>query len=318
MSINSSEQLPQVAVLMAAYNGKLWLAEQVDSILKQEGVAITLYISVDQSSDGTEDLVNSLAINERRIRALPYGLHFGGAAPNFYHLIKSVDFSKYDFIALSDQDDIWSKDKLAKACLSIETGNWDAYSSNVTAFWPDGKMQLIHKAQAQVQWDFLFEAAGPGCTYVLNKSLATHLQEFIRGRWHEVQNIDLHDWMIYAFARANNYRWKIDSFSGLLYRQHTNNQVGANVGSHALFSRFKKITNGWWLGQATQIADLMGLHNRSFVKSWFDGARLGYLNLSFHFWQCRRRLRDKFFFLFLNIYLSVFKPPSPNHYRDSL
>jgi rhamnosyltransferase len=314
----NNEQPPRIAVLMAAYNGKEWLNEQVESILKQEGVDVTLYISVDQSSDSTEELVNSLAINDTRIQVLPHGLRFGGAAPNFYHLIKSVDFSQYDFVALSDQDDIWSKDKLARASSSIETGNWDAYSSNVTAFWPDGKMQLIHKAQAQVQWDFLFEAAGPGCTYVLNKSLATHLQEFIRGGWHEVQTIDLHDWMIYAFARANNYRWKIDSISGLLYRQHMKNQVGANVGMRAIFSRFKKITSGWWLDQALQIAMLLHLQNQSFVKSWSDRTRFGYLSLSFHSCQCRRRLRDKFLFLFLNLYLAIFKPPIANNYQASL
>ena len=191
--------------------------------------------------------------------------------------------------------------------------NIDGYSSNVTAFWSNGKTFFLNKAQPQTKWDFLFEAAGPGCTYVLSKPLALHLQKCINEQWEEVQKINLHDWFIYAFARANNYRWEIDPFSSLLYRQHTNNQVGANVGSHALFIRFKKITNGWWLGQALQIATLLGVQNQSFMKSWSGRTRFGYLSLSFHIWGCRRRLRDKFLFLFLNLYLAIFKPRISSH-----
>ena len=314
----NNEQLPRIAVLMAAYNGKFWLNEQVKSILKQEDVEVTLYISVDQSSDGTESLIDSLASNEKRIQVLPHGLHFGGAAPNCYRLIKDVDFSTYDFIAFADQDDIWNIDKLKRAASVIREKSVDGYSSNVTAFWPNGKTHLINKAQPQTKWDFLFEAAGPGCTYVLTKPLALHLHKYINEEWQQVQKVNLHDWFIYAFARANNYRWEIDSYSSLLYRQHTNNQVGANVGSLALLSRFKKITNGWWLGQVIQIANLLSLQDQSFVKSWSGRTRSGYLSLSFHFWGCRRRLRDKFLFLFLTLYFAIFKPPITNQNQASL
>jgi rhamnosyltransferase len=51
---------PTIAVLLAAFNGTPWLKEQVDSILAQENVDLTLFISVDQSSDGTEALVDHL------------------------------------------------------------------------------------------------------------------------------------------------------------------------------------------------------------------------------------------------------------------
>lgn len=314
----NNEQPPRIAVLMAAYNGKSWITEQIESILRQQDVEVTLFISVDQSSDSTEDLVNSLAINEGRIQVLPIGFRFGGAARNFYHLIRSVDFSTYHFIAFADQDDIWNTDKLIRAISVLREKSIDGYSSNVTAFWLNGKTTLINKAQPQTKWDFLFEAAGPGCTYVLSKPLALHLQQYINEEWEEVQKISLHDWFIYAFARANNYRWEIDSYSSLLYRQHANNQVGANVGFRALFSRFTKITNGWWLGQALQIATLLRLQNQSFVKSWSNRTRFSYLYLSIHFRECRRRLRDKFLFLFLNLYLAIVKPPVTPHYQASL
>ena len=42
-----------IAVLMATYNGKQWLSEQVESILQQVNVHLTLFVSDDHSTDGT-------------------------------------------------------------------------------------------------------------------------------------------------------------------------------------------------------------------------------------------------------------------------
>jgi rhamnosyltransferase len=299
---------PRVAVLLAAFNGTQWLKEQIDSILSQEGVVVSLYINVDHSSDGTEDFIDQLSKSESRIHILPYGQHYGGAAANFYHLIKNIDFNQYDCVALSDQDDIWLTKKLFTAITNLNKSNADAYSSNITAFWPNGKKLLINKAQQQVKWDFLFEAAGPGCTYVLTKKFAVDLQKFIATNWDAVNHISLHDWLIYAFARANGYRWFIDPYSSLLYRQHASNQVGANVGLSAFLVRAKKVLNGWGLNQSLLIANAVGLGTSPFVSSWSKGNRLGYLSLTSHFWQCRRRLKDKFLFLMACISLALAPP----------
>ena len=105
--------MPTVAVVLAAYNGSRWIQEQIASIFAQQGVDVTLFISVDSSTDGTEALVNQLAAADSRIVVLPHGLRFGGAAPNFYRLLKDIDFSAFDYVALADQDDVWlsSKDR---------------------------------------------------------------------------------------------------------------------------------------------------------------------------------------------------------------
>ena len=47
-----------------------------------------------------------------------------------------------DDIALADQDDIWKEDKLEKAIQKLEQG-FDGYSSNVQAFWEDGRKKTI-------------------------------------------------------------------------------------------------------------------------------------------------------------------------------
>lgn len=297
--------MPSIAVVLAAYNGSAWIEEQITSILAQEGVDVTLFVSVDVSSDGTESLVDRLASSYHRIVVLPHGQRFGGAAPNFYRLIKELDFSGFDFIALADQDDIWLNGKLARACEAMMTTGAEAYSSNVTAFWPDGRRMLVKKSQLQVKWDFLFEAAGPGCTYVLSRKLVIDMQKNLMHKWGEVQSIGLHDWLFYAYARANGYQWIIDDFSGILYRQHAHNQVGVNAGAKAFLHRFNKIMSGWGISQASKISRLIGLENDPFVNHWSHGSRSGLLYLGLHFYQCRRRLRDKVLFFFSCLLLSI-------------
>jgi rhamnosyltransferase len=294
-----------IAVILAAYNGSTWIQEQITSIFAQECVDITLFVSVDKSSDGTEALVDDLASKDNRIVVLPHGQHFGGAAPNFYRLIKDVNFEAFDYIALADQDDIWLNNKLSRACDVLATAGADAYSSNATAFWSNGRQMLIKKSQSQVKWDFLFEAAGPGCTYVFSRKLAIGIQRNFMLKWGEVQSIGLHDWLFYAYARANGYQWIIDDFSGILYRQHAHNQVGVNAGLQAFLHRFKKIISGWGFSQASKISQVVGLANDTFVKRWSHGNRSGLLYLGLHFYQCRRRFRDKVFFFFSCVLLGV-------------
>lgn len=288
--------LPSVAVCLAAFNGKSWLPEQLDSILMQTDVILTVYVCVDLSVDGTDDWIDLAAKKDARVIVLQHGMRFGGAARNFFHIIKNVNFSNHDFIALADQDDIWLPDKLSRAYKMLSKMGADAYSSNVIAFWPDGRKVLIKKSQKQVRWDFLFEAAGPGCTYVLRKELVFAIQGLLRSRWDEVQRVGLHDWFFYAFARANNYRWVIDDYPGMLYRQHKKNQVGVNVGWQAYRHRARTILNGWGLNQSALIAELVGIGNDAFVGRWSGGRRVGLLFLALHAWQCRRRLRDKLLF----------------------
>jgi len=299
--------LPKFAICFSAYNGVLWLSEQVASVVDQTGVEVTIFVSVDTSTDGSEEFMNQMAGTEPRIRVLPHGCHFGGAARNFFRILRDVDFSEFDYVCFSDQDDIWLPNKLLRAHEILSSTGADAYSSNVTAFWPDGRKALIEKSQPQVQWDFLFEAAGPGCTYVMRKELACAVQDVVRSRWDEVQEVGLHDWFAYAFARANGYRWVIDDVPGMLYRQHENNQVGVNAGWRAFVHRADKVLSGWGLAQSALIARLVGLNVDPFVLRWAGGSRLGLLYLALHAGQCRRRVRDKFIFGLSCLVLSVTK-----------
>lgn len=287
---------PKIAVLLAAYNGVGFLDEQVKSILGQHNVDVTLFVSVDASSDGTEAWFDALREAHANVVVLPHGRVFGGAAKNFFRLLNDVDLSCFDYMAFADQDDLWFPDKLERAHQVMSTSGADAYSCNIIAFWPSGRRLLIEKSQPQQRWDFLFEAAGPGCTYVIKVGLALALQKVGRERKDEIAQVALHDWFSYAFARAHNYRWVIDNHVGMLYRQHEVNQVGANAGLAAFVHRAKKVLSGWGLEQSALIARLVNVNDDPFVQRWLVRGGSGFFWLMRHARHCRRRPRDSVFF----------------------
>lgn len=294
--MTATEFPPRFAVCLAAFNGLQYLSKQIDSILGQRNVSLQIYISVDKSADGTEKFLTDWAAKEPRLYLLPLGLHFGGAGPNFYRLLRDVEFSNVDYLSFADQDDIWHEDKLWRAHCALRNNCAAAYSSNVLAFWPNGRALLIDKAQAQKKWDFLFEAAGPGCTYVLRVDLALGLKCLIQRRWQEVQAVALHDWLSYAYARMNGFTWLIDPVATMDYRQHASNQVGVNVGWSAFRHRVNKVLDGWGPRQAALIASLLDMNDLTFVRRWKGGGTLGLLYLALNARHCRRRLRDQFLF----------------------
>jgi rhamnosyltransferase len=303
--ILQGETKPRIAVLLAAYNGLQWMDQQVNSILNQTGVGVTIFISLDISTDNSFVICQSLAETHTNIILLPYGQRFGSAGQNFFRLIHDVDFSGYDYIAFADQDDIWLPNKLSSAVEMLKQTNADGYSSNVTAFWEDGKEQLIDKAQPQRQWDFLFEAAGPGCTYVLTNKLATEVQHIVRNRYAGFKHVYLHDWFIYVFARAKGYQWVIDSTTYMRYRQHSNNEVGVNTGFKALKHRYFKVVNELGLCQSKLLAELSGITDDPFVKMWSDISRWGIIKLAFHANQCRRKPKERVLFFIMCLVLAI-------------
>lgn len=297
---------PHVAVLLAAYNGCQWLPAQLRSLLAQEGVRVTVFISVDKSSDGTEVLVDEWARQDLRIVPLPYGEILGGAAKNFYHLLRQVDFSSFDYISFADQDDIWLPDKLVCAHQKLSQDGFAAYSGNVTAFWPDGRELLLDKAQPQREYDFFFEAAGPGCSYVLKVEHALAFKTFLLRHWEEASNVFLHDWLIYAWFRASRLPWFIDPSPKIQYRQHASNQVGANSGLKAFKARLALVRQGWYRAQIAQIAQIVGLLGGGVgIPGIGDEGTVSRCFLLRNIRQLRRRLRDciiLFFIILLGVY----------------
>jgi len=284
----------KVAILLAAYNGSNWINEQIDSILTQKEVNVKIFVSCDLSTDNTLEVIKSYP--EDKVILLPYGQKFGAAAPNFYRLIKDVDFSSFDYIALSDQDDIWLEDKMIAAITKLDSKNAVAYSSNVTAFWTDGTKRTVVKATPQRKYDWLFESPGPGCSFVMKKEFALEFQNHMKGKEIYLKNLDWHDWVIYAYARSKNYKWLIDSESHMLYRQHSNNQLGANSGFKQFKKRVNDILSGYGIEQTIKTVQFLNIQEDFFVKKWYNKGRKGFFYLSTKSKWCRRRKKDQILF----------------------
>ncbi len=276
--------------------------------MAQTGVDLHLFVSVDCSSDGTEDKLLNWAATESRLILLPFGQRFGGASRNFYRLLRDVDLGEFDYLCFADQDDLWHPEKLSRACQLMKETTAAGYSSNFTAFWPSGKERVVNKAWSQRKWDFLFESAGPGCTYVLHSSLALALQKLVREADSSLLRIDYHDWLAYAFARSRNYPWVIDNWSSMKYRQHAYNQIGVNSGWRAFLLRAKKILSGYGFEQSRLIAEVIGISAAPIVRRGLQGGRLGFLWLALASRQCRRRPLDQLWFFVSCILSALFKP----------
>lgn len=287
---------PRVAVALAAYNGMEFIAAQIDSILKQAGVTVRVFVSVDKSSDGTEQWVEHLTKREPRVVLLETGQVFGGASANFFRLLREMCLDEFDYFAFADQDDIWELEKLHRAHMQMRLHAVSAYSSNVTAFWPSGRRHVINKAQPQRQWDHLFEAAGPGCTYVLKHELACELQSVARSKGELLTRLTFHDWFCYAYARSHGYAWHIDDYSGLMYRQHSANQFGANAGWLPMVRRMKQVWSGEAFGQLRLMVDAIGLPATHPVRFMLTGGALGLIKLALLSYRCRRKTSEQFVF----------------------
>jgi rhamnosyltransferase len=109
--------------------------------------------------------------------------------------------------------------------------------------------------------DFLFEGAGQGCTFVLDRLFFRDVQEFCRVQAELVQQFHYHDWLVYLLARAWGFRWAFDDRSFIDYRQHLGNEIGARVGLAAIGRRLSLIRSGWYRRQveiASQIYRMAG------------------------------------------------------------
>ena len=295
----------KICIFLAAYNGENYIVEQLQTILNQTQKPYKILINIDQSSDKTESIVKEFARTNPEIQILNSNKRFGSAAANFIHLLKNTDLTEVEYIALADQDDLWKEDKLEKAIQKLQQV-YDGYSSNVEAFWKDGRQKIILKNQSQQELDYLFESAGPGCTFVMTKKLALSLQEFLKGgQFDQLDNY--HDWLIYAYARSNGFKWYIDPYPGVEYRQHNANVFGANVGVKAFISRIYRVLNGEGFDFAFRLMKELNIQE-PFIQSLLPVSRINLLRLAFQCKHCRRRWRDQIYFFCACILLAIIFP----------
>lgn len=104
--------IARVLVLMATYNGQEHLAEQLDSILSQEGVEVFVRVSDDCSTDNTFRILETYASEHDNIEIIYNSTH-QGKTRTIMQLVYDAPVEEFDYIALANQDDIWLSGKLA-------------------------------------------------------------------------------------------------------------------------------------------------------------------------------------------------------------
>jgi rhamnosyltransferase len=283
-----------ITILLATYNGESYIAEQLDSIISQTYSDWTLFVSDDQSTDNTLNIVRSYIAKDNRIQMLEGDARFGYAGANFFRLVCDVNIENCEYVAFSDQDDIWLPDKLERAAICIQTKKIDGYSSNALALWPNGNKNSLNKAQPQTRLDYLFEAASLGCSYVVTKKLMQEFKKNLLENKEIAKKIFHHDWLIYAFARHYGFKWCIDKYESLLYRQTGFNETGANIGLSAIKKRLKKITSSWYFKQCLLIMFFLKISDKN-PHTWLTRLsivdRLMLIKNSIYY---RRKMIDKF------------------------
>ena len=107
-----------ISIAMATFNGERYLAEQLASFAEQTLLPAELVIGDDGSTDGTISIIEQFA------RHAPFAVHIHrnpqnlGFADNF---LMTAGRCSHRWIAFSDQDDVWNRDKLATASAALQT-----------------------------------------------------------------------------------------------------------------------------------------------------------------------------------------------------
>jgi len=240
---------------MAAFNGGRWIAQQLESILRQVNVDVHVIISDDGSTDDTCRQVQALA-NGERVRVSVSTAPSGSASQNFFSLIRANSAADYDFVALSDQDDLWEPDKLWRACRALAEHRAAGYSSATRAFWPDGRERILRQVTRPTRSDFLFEGAGQGCTFVMSAEFYERARACLLAHGELTQPLHYHDWTLYALARVWSLPWTFDATPTVRYRQHSENDTGARASFCGIMRRLKLMKDGWYARQLRAIVNV--------------------------------------------------------------
>ena len=102
-----------VCILMSTYNGEKYLEEQLESLVRQEGVEIRILVRDDGSKDATADIVKRWQAKYPKIIEFVQGENVGFAM-SFTHLLQMAveRYPAVEYFAFCDQDDVWLPNKL--------------------------------------------------------------------------------------------------------------------------------------------------------------------------------------------------------------
>lgn len=248
----------RIAVIMSTYNGEKYIKEQIDSILRQIGIEVELFIRDDGSEDKTVDIIKEYEKKYDNVH-IEIGRNIG-FRQSFIQTLLGVE--GFEFYAFSDQDDFWEKDKLHQGCLKLQKITSDipaVYYSNLKVADENLNVYRTTKLQKRKQSleSLIMRRSIAGCTMIFNKCL-----------WKKIADVGAtndmlkrgHDSFIMSLCYALGGTVVCDANAYIIYRQHSLNTSGS---SHGVVHRVKKEWNSLIKkrGNEPSIA-------RSLLKNW--------------------------------------------------
>lgn len=236
--------MEKVTILLATYNGEKYVAEQLDSILKQSHSNWQLLIRDDHSSDNTRQIIADYQrMHPDRIHFVDDDFGNVGSVQNFNILLQLAKMENY--IMFCDQDDFWMPDKIEATlkhmteverqqgadCPILIHTNFQYVDTELNPIPSKENFRATRIDNLELS-HFLAQNPVYGCTIMLNRSLANAV-----GSIPEIA--ENHDYWTAMVASAFGVIHYVD-YKSILYRQHDKNVSGSFKDSKAK-NRFKRI-----------------------------------------------------------------------------
>lgn len=202
-----------ISVCIATFNGEKYILEQLQSILSQLNEEDEIIISDDKSTDETRNIIES--IGDNRIK-LFINNNPNGYTSNFENSLKRA---RGEFIFLSDQDDVWKKNKVQIVLKYLK--EYDLVVSD--AIIVDESLQVLQESRNSILniktglYNNLFKSYYLGCCMAFRKSLLERALPFP-----ENHDLCLHDSWLTVVAESF-FKTYICSEGLILYRRHQGN-----------------------------------------------------------------------------------------------
>jgi len=244
----------EIDVVLATYNGELYIDEFLESLAAQEEVNIHLIVSDDGSTDSTLEIVKHHESKFHKVTVLKGPRK--GPMSNFFFLLRA---SQRNFVALADQDDVWLQDHLINSINRIRDQDLPAMTfSAVEQFDEITETSEVWPSQyAGPEFpSIIFENTARGCTIVLNQQA----RDLINIQ--EPKNAIMHDWWILLLVKLYGVV-HYEPRSEIQYRLHAQNFIG--VPNRRMLAFVQTLRRGRWLPLA-QLQDLVTYPHTKFKK----------------------------------------------------
>lgn len=222
---------PRISVALCTYNGERFLREQLDSFVEQSVLPYELVVCDDASTDST------FTVLEEFSRTAPFPVRLFrnennlGVVQNFS---KAVYLCAGDYVALSDQDDVWLPGKLEASIEMMRQG--EQVHGSDTPLLVHTDLRLVDSEKREIAPSYmrhqhlthrdidplktiLARNFVTGCTCLCNRALIRESHPF-------PEKIFMHDWWL-ALIAASRGKILFVPEAKILYRQHGSNSLGA-------------------------------------------------------------------------------------------